>query len=93
MPGIRELRADLAAQVRRAHGGQRLVVTDGGRPVAILGPLGDGPADAGGRATIDDLYAVGAVLRPRRDDGRIAAGAIDVYANVRFDRLIAEIRG
>ena len=36
--GMRELRADLAAAVRRAEWGERIVVTVAGRPVAQLGP-------------------------------------------------------
>ena len=39
MIGIRELRADLAAAVRRAGAGQRVVVSVGGRAVAQLGPV------------------------------------------------------
>src|SRR4051812_40911920 len=41
---VRELRANLAAAVRQAEAGHRVIVTVGGRPVAQLGPLdhGDG---------------------------------------------------
>src|SRR5213592_4960645 len=37
--GIRELRNDVAAVVRRAAAGERITVTVDGRPVAQLGPL------------------------------------------------------
>ena len=43
---VRELRANLAAAVRQAEAGQRVVITVGGRAVAQLGPL----AAARGRA-------------------------------------------
>jgi prevent-host-death family protein len=59
--GIRELRRDLAALVRRAGAGESVVVTVGGRPVATLGPLGDAPEPA-----LDDLVARGLVSAPRR---------------------------
>src|SRR6185503_7429659 len=48
---IRELRANLAAAVRRAEAGHRVVITVGGRPVAQLGPLDSGA----GPPTLDDL--------------------------------------
>lgn len=37
--GIRELRQDLSRYVKRAREGERVVVTDRNRPVAILAPL------------------------------------------------------
>ncbi len=37
--GIRELRHDLSGYLRRVKGGERLVVTDRNRPVALLTPL------------------------------------------------------
>jgi len=37
--GIRELRHDLSRYLRRVKGGERLVVTDRNRPVAMLTPL------------------------------------------------------
>ena len=36
--GVRELKARLSEHLRRAQGGERLVVTDRGRPIATLGP-------------------------------------------------------
>ena len=68
--GVRELRSDLAAQVRRAAAGHRIVVTVGGRAAASLGPLG--PPD-GGDPTLDALVAAGLVVPPRRSDVRGAA--------------------
>lgn len=37
--GIRELKAELSAWVRRAAAGEVVTVTDRGRPVAVLGPV------------------------------------------------------
>jgi antitoxin (DNA-binding transcriptional repressor) of toxin-antitoxin stability system len=93
--GIRELRADLAAHVRRAAAGATTVVSVGGRPSAVLGPLratGDDAAPAAG-ADLAQLVAAGALIAPRRADGRAAAGAVTVWRNVRFDLLLREIRG
>lgn len=38
---MRELKSGLSAYLRRAAAGERLTITDRGRPVAILGPLLD----------------------------------------------------
>src|SRR5258706_4698436 len=59
--GIRELRNDVAAVVRRAAAGERIVVTVDGRPVAQLGPL-----EPAGTPTLDDLVASGHAVAPRR---------------------------
>jgi prevent-host-death family protein len=39
--GVRELKARLSEHLRRAQAGERLVVTDRGRPIATLGPADD----------------------------------------------------
>ena len=41
--GIRELRQNLSAVLRRVQAGERLVVTDRGKPVALLGPVPEDP--------------------------------------------------
>lgn len=87
--GIRQLRQDLAASVRRASSGEHLVVTVGGRPVAQLGPL-DGVA---GQVRLADLVARGLVLAPRRTGPHRPAPAVPVWAGTRIDRLLAELRG
>jgi antitoxin (DNA-binding transcriptional repressor) of toxin-antitoxin stability system len=87
--GIRQLRQDLAAAVRRAGSGEHLVVTVGGRPVAQLGPL-DGVA---GQVRLADLVARGLVLGPRRSGPHRPAAAVPVWAGARIDRLLAELRG
>ena len=48
--GIRELKAKLSECVRRAADGERLIVTDRGRPVAQLTPLDD--------STLNDLARI-----------------------------------
>ena len=58
--GIRELRNNVAAVVRRASRGERVVVTVDGVPAAQLGPL---EATAG--VTLDDLVAAGSFSRAR----------------------------
>lgn len=36
---VRELKAKLSAYLQRAAAGERITVTDRGRPVAVLGPV------------------------------------------------------
>ncbi len=58
--GIRELRNQVAAVVRRAHDGERIIVTVDGVPTAQLGPIS--PA---GQPTLADLIAAGLLMAPR----------------------------
>jgi antitoxin (DNA-binding transcriptional repressor) of toxin-antitoxin stability system len=90
MIGVRQLRADLTAHVRRAAAGEVTVVSIGGRPAAAIGPLHDHADTGGGLAP---LLASGALLPPRRSDRRTASGTVTTWANVRLDRLLREIRG
>ena len=85
---IRELRANLAAAVRRAEAGQRVVVTVGGRPVAQLGPLDQGT----GQPTLDDLAARGLVQRARRADRPPPDLVVAIPVGTRLDRLLDEVR-
>jgi prevent-host-death family protein len=57
--GIRELRQDLSRYLRRVIAGERLVVTERGRPVAVLSPW----AEEGD--VIDRLVAEGRMRRGR----------------------------
>jgi prevent-host-death family protein len=86
---IRDLRADLASQVRRAGRGERIVVSVGGKPVAQLGPLDD----AAGTATLDDLASRGLVQPPRRTNPWTPPPPVTVWQGVRLDRLLRELRG
>lgn len=87
--GIRELRASLAAAVRRAGSGERIVLTVDGQPVAQLGPLE--PID--GAVTIDDLAARGLLTRARRNDRPEPELEVPSWAGNRLDRLLLEVRG
>ncbi len=87
--GIRELRGSVAALVRRAGAGERVIVTVGGRPVAQLGPL-EPPA---GQATLWDLAGAGLIEPPRRHDRPAAPPPLPVPADVRVDRLLDQVRG
>ena len=83
---VRALRADLAAAVRRAGGGERIVVTVGGRPAAQLGPLDDQSPD------LDRLVAAGGVVPPRRTSAWRPPAPVAVWSGVRIDRALAELR-
>jgi prevent-host-death family protein len=86
--GARELRANLAAALRQAGGGERVVITVDGRPVAQLGPL-----EPSGAPTLTELAAAGLVEPPRRPDRPAAPEAVDAAVDVRLDRVLAEVRG
>ncbi len=45
--GVRELKNRLSEFLRRAKDGERVVVTDRGRPVAVISPPAVGPVDEG----------------------------------------------
>ena len=85
--GIRELRAGLAESVRIAEAGERTVVTVGGRPVAQLGPL---DADA---PDLERLIGSGAVIPPRRTSEWRPPEPVAVWAGVRLDQVLRELRG
>jgi antitoxin (DNA-binding transcriptional repressor) of toxin-antitoxin stability system len=85
--GIRELRAGLAEAVRRAGAGDRTVITAAGRPVAQLGPL---DADA---PDLERLIGSGAVIAPRRTSTWRPPEPVPVYAGVRLDQVLRELRG
>src|SRR5258707_1147998 len=68
--GVRELRSNLAALLRRAEAGQRIVITVGGRPVAGPAPRRclDRATDLGRShpiRTIDALHLAAADRLPR----------------------------
>lgn len=85
---VRTLRANAAAYLRRAEGGERIVVTSGGRPVAQLGPL-----DPGDEApTIEDLAARSLVVPARRPDRPPPDVRLDPWPGSRLDRIVGEVR-
>lgn len=86
--GIRELRNQVAAVVRRAEAGERIVITVDGRPVAQLGPL-----EPVGSPTLDDLVTAGLVRPPRRGDRPAPPDPVDPPIDARSASVIAELRG
>lgn len=87
--GIRDLRNQTAAAVRRAGAGERIIITVDGRPVAQLGPLE--PIDAA--VTMADLAARGLVVAPRAGDRPEPDDTVNVRTGTRLDRLTADLRG
>ncbi|OFW79131.1 MAG: hypothetical protein A2Z48_04760 [Actinobacteria bacterium RBG_19FT_COMBO_70_19] len=59
--GVRELRQNLSKYLRRVERGERLEVTEHGRPVAVLAPLGEP------ESPLARLVAAGRVASPHRD--------------------------
>jgi prevent-host-death family protein len=86
--GIRDLRADVAALVRRAGAGEHVVISVAGRPLAHLGPL----RSVDGQIQLVDLVASGRVLGPRRTGSYSAPDPVPVWQGSRIDRLLQEIR-
>jgi prevent-host-death family protein len=86
--GIRELRNSVAAVVRRAGAGERLVVTVDGVPAAQLGPL-----EAPAAPSLDDLVAAGLAHPPGRRDRPAPPPAEDAPVDVRPERALDELRG
>jgi len=87
--GIRELRNQVAAVVRRAAAGERIVVTVDGIPVAQLAPLE--PDRAG--VTLDDLVAAGLVEPPGRLGRPATRRLLALPVDASVDRVLDELRG
>ena len=86
--GVRELRAGLAAPVRRAGAGERIVVTvDGGRS-----PSSARSSRSAGDATLDDLVAAACSSRARRRDRPAPDVRVDLGRHPPRPAL-AEVRG
>jgi antitoxin (DNA-binding transcriptional repressor) of toxin-antitoxin stability system len=77
----------LAATLRRAAAGERTVVTSDGRPIAQIAPLDSDAPD------LERLIAAGAVIPPRRTTAWRAPAAVTVWAGVRVDQVLRELRG
>jgi prevent-host-death family protein len=86
--GVRELRNQVAAVVRRAGGGERMIITVDGSPVAQLGPI-----EPTGSPTLDDLAAAGLVRLPGRPDRPGPPEPFGVPVDVRLPDVIAALRG
>ena len=88
--GVRELRNNVAAVLRRAAAGERVVVTVDGRPVAMLGPLAPDPASG---VSLDDLTAAGLVEPAARTDRPAAPDAVTLPVDTRAARALSDVRG
>lgn len=85
---MRELRNQVAAVVRRAGAGERIVITVDGRPIAQLGPL-----EPAGAPDLDDLANAGLVVPARRSDRPAPPDPIDAPVDARSDRVLDDLRG
>jgi prevent-host-death family protein len=83
--GVSELRANLSAWLDRARGGEQIVVTDRGIPVARL--LG-----MSATATLERLAAEGIIGRPERTQRPTASGRARPGARRSLAELVAEQR-
>jgi prevent-host-death family protein len=86
--GVRDLRNDVAAVIRRAAAGERITVTVDGVPTAQLGPL-----EPTARPTLDDLVAAGLVEPPRRPGPPAPPDPLDLAVDVRLDDVLDDLRG
>ena len=86
--GVRELRNNVAAVLRRAGAGERIVVTVDGVPAAQIGPL-----EAPAATTVGDLVAAGLARPPGRRDRPQEPLAEDVPVDMRADGVLDELRG
>jgi prevent-host-death family protein len=80
--GIRELRQNLSAVLKRVQAGERLVVTERNKPVALLGPVPEDPyerAVAEGRIipARDPSIDISKIPRIKLKDGMTTEKAID----------------
>lgn len=87
--GVRELRNQVAAVIRRARAGERLIITVDGTPAAMLGPL----EPAARQPTLDDLLASGLAEPPRRRDRPGPPDATSLPVDARSTRILDELRG
>ncbi|MEM8922605.1 MAG: type II toxin-antitoxin system prevent-host-death family antitoxin [Actinomycetota bacterium] len=93
--GVRELRNQVAAVVRRASAGERLLVTVDGHPMAQLGPVS--PDTTG--VTLWDLAAAGLIEPPHRPPTSDADGSwptpapLPLPVDLNADRLLESSRG
>ena len=86
--GVRELRQNLSVYLRRVQRGERLEVTEHGRPVAVLRPIGESTS------TVERLVAAGRILPPAGDlldllppKGRSSTRASEALLDERAERL------
>lgn len=78
--GIRALKQNASAVVAVAAAGEPVTITDRGRPVARLIPLGD--------SRLDEIVAAGLATRPRRRLADLPAPA----PGLDLSRVLADLR-
>jgi prevent-host-death family protein len=83
--GIRELRADLSAWIKRVSAGEEILVTDRGKPVARVTP-------ATGHRKLDELIAAGKVTPAKRPWRGPLPKPIDLGPGVSVSDLVKEQR-
>ncbi len=86
--GVRELRNNVAAVLRRAESGDRVIVTVDGQPVAQLSPLSPTTAP-----TLEDLAAAGLIEPPGRKDKPEPPDPAFLPVDVSATRVVEEVRG
>lgn len=89
--GIRELKAKLSECVRRAAGGECIIVTDRGRPVARLTALEDSTLDD--LARIEQGVAEGWITPPKRRGRLGPAQPIPSSSGLTIMEVLDEDRG
>ena len=86
---MRELRSNVAAVLRRAAAGERIVITVDGVPTAQVGPL-----EPGGEPTLAELVATGLVAAPARPGAPVPEPApLDLPVDIRIDDVLDDLRG
>lgn len=85
--GVRELRQNLSRYLRRVARGERLEVTERGKPVAVLGPIDESGSPlrrlvASGRARPPD----GDLLDLAAPKGPVTTNGTDALRELRDDR-------
>jgi len=84
--GVAELRQNLSVYLRKVAAGERLVVTDRNRPVALLGPVPNT------ENRLDQLVAEGKVKPPKRKGPLPKPLKMDLPPNA-LTRALEEVRG
>ncbi len=86
--GVRELRNQVAAVIRRAANGDRMVITVDGKPVAQLTPLV--PVAP---VSLEDLVAAGLVDQPGRSTKPEPPEPAVLPVDARAEWALQEVRG
>lgn len=85
---LRDLRNHASRVVRRAHAGERIIITVDGVPTAQIVPLDVTPVEA----TMDDLVTQGRVLAPRVASAPPPAQPIDLPGVPALSDVVQEQR-